>query len=429
MMRRVIAFAIFWPALLANAQEAAEPVVRISVTPGTVSVGEPAELKITVLGPTWFPQPPEFPSFEIPNALVRLPSNSSRATWDTVDGERWNGVARRYQVYPLIGARFRLGGEVLNVTVADPGKDPVSYEVAVPELELVATVPAGAEGLDPFVAGTRFQLERTVDADIDRLEIGSAVVVTYTAELEGLHAMFIPPLSPSIDTAGVSAYLETPTVEDAEVARREETMTLVFEAGGEFTIPATRVDWWNTATSTVETISLPALSLDVAGPPLPSDPPDTDVDEAEDSDGIRIVLGLVVLIALSVWLGPGLSARLRGFRDAYRNSEGYAFRRLEKALRQKDGRGSEHALIEWLERLDPGLDSQAFAAQFGDGELARELDVLSRNLHGSDGQGTVQFGAIEKGIADARRRFLARRKSVAKASLPPLNPGGSSGQS
>ena len=429
MMRRVIAFAVFWPAVMVNAQEAAEPVVRVSVTPETVSVGEPAELRITVLGPTWFPQPPEFPSFEIPNALVRLPSNSSRATWDTVDGERWNGVTRRYQVYPLIGARFRLGGEILSVTVADPGKDPRHYEVPVPELELVATVPAGAEGLDPFVAGTRFELVRTLDADIDQLEIGSAVVVTYTAELEGLHAMFIPPLSPSIDSAGVSAYLETPTVEDADIARREETMTLVFEAGGEFTIPATRMDWWNTATSAVETISLPALSFDVAGPPLPSDAPETHVDEAEDSDGVQIVLGLVVLIGLIVWLGPGLSARLRGFRDAYRASEGYAFRRVENALRQKDERAFEHALIEWLERLDPSLDSQSFTAQFGDGELARELDVLSRNLHGSDGQGAVQFSAIEKGLADARRRFLARRKSVSQASLPPLNPGGSAGQS
>jgi hypothetical protein len=426
-MRRVLLLALLWPASMLNAQEAAPPVVRATVSPETVSVGEPAELRITVLAPTWFPEPPQFPSFEIPNALVRLPPNSSRSTWATVDGERWNGVTRRYQIYPLIGARFTLGGEMLRATVADPGKSAQSYEVAVPELELLAKVPAGAEGIDPFVAGTRFDVDRTLDADVDQLDIGSAVVVTFTAELEGLHAMFIPPLSPAIDMAGVSVYLDTPKIEDAELARRREKMTLVFDAGGQFTIPATRFDWWNTETSTVETVSIPALTLDVAGPPLPEDAVDAATDEPDAPGWPRVALGLLLVVLLAIWLGPSALEQIRRLRAARRASESYAFQRLCEALRRQDARNAQHALITWLTRLDPELDSQGFAAQFGDPGLGRELDVLSRNLHGSAGHGTVAFTDIEQGLVRARRRLLEQRESASQVSLPPLNPGGSAG--
>ena len=71
-----------------------DPVVQIDLQPDTVTVGEAATLRVTVLGPTWFPKPPVFPSFEVPNAIVRLPPDSSRPTSAEVNGERWNGVSR-----------------------------------------------------------------------------------------------------------------------------------------------------------------------------------------------------------------------------------------------------------------------------------------------------------------------------------------------
>ena len=428
MMQRVLLFVVLLPAALLNAQETAPPIVRATLTPETVTVGEPAELRITVLTTTWFPQAPEFPSFELPNALVRLPANSSRATSETIDGERWNGVTRRYQVYPLMGARFQLGGLELKVTVADPGKASRNYELVVPELELLATVPRGAEGLDPFIAGTSFSIHRTVDADPDQLEIGSAVVITYTAELEGLHAMFIPPLSPPIDSAGVSVYGDTPVVEDAAVAKRVEKMTLVFEAGGTFTVPGTRLDWWNTATGTVETASLPTVTLEVAGPPLPDDAADEGVDEPGDAGWPRIAMSLLLVVALAVWLGPGLLARFRLLRDAHRASEGYAFRRLRKALRRQDERDVQHALFAWLSKLEPELNSHGFAQEFGDPDLQRNLEAIDRNLHGPAGSGAVPFTDIEQGLINARQRYLAQRKASSRVSLPPLNPGGTSGQ-
>ena len=60
------------------------PVVRVSVAPEVVRVGEAAELTITVLVPTWFPKPPVYPSFELPNAMTQLPADSSYPTSERV---------------------------------------------------------------------------------------------------------------------------------------------------------------------------------------------------------------------------------------------------------------------------------------------------------------------------------------------------------
>ena len=71
----ILTIIVLAPSIFAHAQE--QPIVRVEVTPETVSVGESVELKVTVLVPTWLPEPPVFPSFEVPNVQVRLPERAA----------------------------------------------------------------------------------------------------------------------------------------------------------------------------------------------------------------------------------------------------------------------------------------------------------------------------------------------------------------
>ena len=103
-----------------------QPVVRAKVAPESVVVGEAAELTITVLVPTWFTRPPVYPPFELANAMTRLPADSSYPIRERVGNESWSGIVRTYEIYPLLGASYRLAGQAINVTFADPGSDPVS---------------------------------------------------------------------------------------------------------------------------------------------------------------------------------------------------------------------------------------------------------------------------------------------------------------
>ena len=171
------------------------PIVRVAVEPTVTPVGEPLDLTVTVLVPTWFPGPPVYPSFELANAVTRLPPDSSYPTSERVGGETWSGIVRTYRVYPLLGATYRLSGQTMRVTYADPDtRQPVTQDVAVPEIEFRGEVPAGAASLDPYLAGRELTLTREVEGELDSVEVGDAIALHTVLELDGLPSIFLPPL-------------------------------------------------------------------------------------------------------------------------------------------------------------------------------------------------------------------------------------------
>ena len=97
------------------AAQVQQPVVRLEATPEQVRVGEPVQLRVTVLVPTWFAKPPVFPTFELANAVTRLPPDSSYPTSESINNETWSGIVRNYRIYPLSAAAYSLRG--LNMTL------------------------------------------------------------------------------------------------------------------------------------------------------------------------------------------------------------------------------------------------------------------------------------------------------------------------
>lgn len=425
------------PAAPAGAQA---PVVRVTATPEEVPVGEAVALQITVLAPTWFPKPPAYPAFELTNTITRLPPDSSYPTSERVGGETWSGIVRSYRIYPLIGATYRLSGQTMTVTYADPETSkPVKVEVDVPEVEFRARVPAGAEALDPYLAGRRLTLDREVEGEVGPVAVGDALVVRYTAELEGMPAIFLPALVPGSagappgqgvsagapparrnEVPGVSVYAGEPVVEDGEPARRSEKLTFVFEAGGEFTVPAAEIRWWNTETSVVETASVPALTVSVAGPPGPGLTGEDAAASRRPAIALWVALLAVVLLASRRWV-PALRSRWAAYQEQRLRSEEYAFARLRKALHGGDPRAAHHALLTWLERMEPGTGARRFARRYGDAELERQIEELGRSLYSGAGE-AVNLRHLEKSLAVARRRRTEGARRGRSFALPPMNP-------
>ena len=415
-------FAVFGFSVLAAAASAQErPFVKVDVTPAAVTVGEPVPLRVTVLGPTWFPRPPVFPSFEVANAIVRLPPNSSRATSERVGRETWSGVVRNYRVHPLVAAAYRIDAQTMRVTYADPGREPITVDIDVPRVEFRATVPAGATDLEPYVAGRSFALRRDIEGDVTALRAGDAVVVRYTAELDGLPAMFIPPLIDFRDMPGVSVYPGSPVVDDGPPAHRVETATFVFDAGGAYPLPAARVRWWNSVTSTVETASIDPLTLTVAGAPL-------ETAEAGARRGARpywigggvllAVLGLAALARFSTGIRAWRAARQARRRD----SERYAFDRLRRRLRARDPRVAYRAYLHWLSRLERDCGVRRLADVCGGDVLNAQLRALGGSVYSNAPEG-FDTRVLLPELKRVRNRCLSRSRTPGRGALPPLNPG------
>ena len=408
--------ALAWNAAIA--QET--PIVRLTVSPESVAVGEAAQMQVTVLVPTWFPEPPVFPSFELSNAVTQLPPDSSYPTSERVGRETWSGIVRNYRVYPLLSATYRLGGDTVRVTYANPGSEPTTVEVAVPEATLEASVPVGAEGLEPYIAGRKLVLTREIDGDLENLEAGDAVVVRTIAELDGLPAMFLPPLSPELAIEGVSTYADEPVVEDGDLARRSEKVTLVFEAGGEFTVPSIELRWWDMGSREIAIATVPEQSISVTGPPITR--PERAGDAVVDWRVFAVRSAAMLVVLLLAWrLLRRIGRRAREVAAARRESEDFAFGSLLKACKTGEANATSRALTDWLERVDRRLDSREFARRYGDEDLSRELSSLSAHLYGDSDQ-SVSFAELARGLKAARGRYQARPAAVSVSALPSLNP-------
>ena len=399
---------------------AQEPIVRVSLAPESVAVGESAQMQVTVLVPTWFATPPVYPSFELANSIVRLPPDSSYPTSERVGRETWSGIVRNYRVYPLISGRFRLGGQDIRVSYANPGSDPITVDIPLPEATLSATVPPGAENLDPYLAGRSLMLTRSVDGDLDNLEAGDAIVVRTVTELDGLPAMFLPPLSPELEFEGVRIYADEPVVEDDETARRTETVTLVFESGGDFMLPGIELGWWDMTSQSVVTAMVPEVSFAVAGPV--AEPEAAEDAPARDWRGILVeTAGWLAALFVAWRVLQRLTARAQRRAAERRESELYAFRQFEKACGSGDARKAHHAMLAWLERLEPGLTASGFARDWGDESLVGRLDAFSAAVY-RDAQGSIALDDLYRGLGDARRAYVGNRSVDARPALPPLNP-------
>jgi hypothetical protein len=399
------------------------PAVQVSVEPEVVTVGEPLTLRVSVYAPTWFPEPPVFPDFELPNTITRLPPNSSRPTTIRVEGATWSGIQRRYQIFPLIGGRYRIADRSMRVTYADPGaRAPITVDVPIPLVTFEGRVPPGAAELDPYLAGSRLDIDRQILGDTSTLSAGDALVVRYQAALRGMPALFLPPLFQSPDLPGLRAYPDEPELTDADgVATRVEQVTLVFDAGGDYVLPPVSLSWWNTTSDAVEVASVPALTLQVAGPASPP----AGVGEDENASHIGPVLLAVAVVALAgLLLRPPLLwylARRRAARVRYLASEAHAFDVLVKLLRRGDDRRSYGELLTWLERLQPALALDSFARDYGDETLRLEVDKLRSRLWG-DGATMPDRDALAQALHNARRGYLASHSAARESALPALNP-------
>jgi hypothetical protein len=250
--------------------------------------------------------------------------------------------------------------------------------------------------------------------------VGDAIVITYRAELDGLPAIFLPPLTPDLAFEGVSVYRDMPEVQDGETARRAETVTLVFEAGGEHRIPGLELSFWNTASRSAETVTASGRLVSVKGPPAAS----TTAADAAGSRWQRVAAIAVSAIALLAVLWRVLPILWRRYREAAerrRLTEDYAFRQLLGALGSGEPAETYQALLRWVDRLEPGMDARSFAAHCGDESLSEALTALSRALYGG-AEGSVDLGPVRRKLQIARRRHLDRNSVSSALELPPLNP-------
>ncbi|WP_270727601.1 hypothetical protein [Shimia sp. Alg240-R146] len=415
MIRVLLALLMFGFAGEIHAQDTSQPpvIVRSVLPEETPVVGQAILLRVTVLVPTWLPQPPQFPSLETPNLIVRLPSRATNPVSETIEGETWSGVSRAYRLYPMVPGRFSVAQKTVSVTYADPKtRAPVSIDVPLEPIAFEATVPKGAEALDPLIVAQGLTLTQDFEGTDGVLSQGDAVTRKVTAKITGSSALFLPPLIAPIAGDAARAYSKEPAVSESEdrgvlSGTRTETTSYVAQFGGVLELAPIAVQWFSTETNKVETTQLEGATVKIDAPTAPLEP----VISRRQIVAVVIVLAILAatLRILQRFVAPPVIAGMRRRRDRRLSSEAYASSLVSKAIRAHDLSRVYRALPLWETRC-PG--------QSGHG-LKIALAAVGKGLYGNEAGDTRAWRALSEAFDADRNRRLARSRPGA---LPPLNP-------
>jgi hypothetical protein len=448
-MKAWLAIAVVTLIAICNARAeqavASEPVLRVTLDPPRVVVGQKTTLRIDVLAPNYMTASPELPGFQIRNAVTRPLQNVNLS--EQRDGTTYAGVRFEFAIYPQEAGRYAITDQQVRIRYAADPPTTLEIEMLLPRISFEAFIPDAAAGLHPFLAASKLTIEQEVQRSSEQLKTGDAVTRTVIIKADSTPAMLLPPQKfAAID--GLALYPAQPSLEDKTDGRtdvlsslRVDSATYMLRRPGEYSLPVVDVRWWNLDSGKIETAHLDAIALQVAA--NPTQPGGGAIDEGSSRSIPNVLfnfvadhwlLTIVALAALAglMWLAPrearAMNERYRRRRQAYLQSEAWSFEQFRNAARHRDAKAAYFALLGWLQRFPPlardhSLETLKNAVD--DDALDQELGALERQLFAPYRSATNWSGTQLLRRVSAARRTLQQRsaRAVTAHSLPQqLNP-------
>jgi hypothetical protein len=271
-------------------------------------------------------------------------------------------------------------------------------------------------------------------------------------EAQGLTAAQLPDLSAVLKLPeGVKAYPDQPTLKnDADgtslTGIRDQSIALIADRAGEFTVPALSVHWWDTNANVEREAIVPSRTLTFApgAPPAPLSQPLSAPAQAASQDKPReatrgspqaaaapaqqrwfwssLVLGVLWVATLIAWYlkgrgraAPPAAAAAAETKPAQSESE--ARRQFRDACRRNDARAARASLREWLKSSSnerASINLHAFAKAAADENLQSLLIELDRACFaGSPWAGAKLLEALQE---------LPVKRAKAQGTSEPLLP-------
>lgn len=410
--------------VLGSGLAAREPEVAVDSAQEDVVVGQPFIIRVKVLVPSFMPKPPVFPTFEAPGLIVRLPERSTQPVSERVDGETWSGVQRTYRIYPMRAGVTEIPAQSISIIYKDTAtNEDVPLTAEVPATRIVATVPEGASTLDPLIIAQGLEIAQSWQVAEGALAVGDAVTRRLETTVAGTSALFVPPLLEAAEPSPGNASAEPaiasfmPYPEDAVVTESfdrgvmsgtvREEVSYIAQGGGGAEFPDINLEWYNTESGKLETITLEGRHVEVTMPPKVRAPIDR---EAARRKVLLLVLVVAVFWVAFRFVWPSLQPRVAAAQAQWLRSI-YAAHRL--AVKEASARN--------LQGLFTALDKRTARGQAPSDDLSAALEALTRALYrdGAQIKTDAQWQAVLRALRQDRPPILGH--AAAASSLPRLN--------
>ncbi|WP_231756835.1 hypothetical protein [Microbulbifer elongatus] len=328
-----------------------KPVLESELKPAKATPGEAVTFRVTVLVPTFMPEPMEFPELDQPNLSITTPERSSVPISKQVNGGSWSGIMRDYRVQALAPGTYTLGGGSVKVTYMDPDTNtPIEVSLPIAPARLVVTVPPEAAGLKPFIAASDLTLEQTIDGHSEGIRAGDSFSRTVTATITGSTARQIPQILDDATVDGLSAYPQSPDAEDqGDTGTRVEKITYVAEGAARGKLPAVSIRWYDLDDQRVKTAELDAVPVSAKGA-IP-------LSRMSLAQWLYLLAGIgLAALALYRWGLPWYRKQREEYLERKTLRPGATLEKLKRACRAQDYSALTSAVEEWRRRSGGQVD-------------------------------------------------------------------------
>lgn len=417
------------------------PIIRATLEPQTgVIAGQPVRLTVTVLVPNYFTGSPDFPVFELENAIVVL-QGANQNTNAQINGVTYAGIQQTYFIYPQQPGNYTLPPAQIGISYANNPPQATKANLSLPPLTFLANIPAEARGLSYFLPTTQLTMQQKWDHSLKDLHAGDTIERTITITAAKTQAMLIPPLTLTAPD-GIRTYTEEPNLQEQKTpygeflfGRRIQSVKYFIVKEGDYTLPALKLEWWNLTSKRLITAQLPAVHFTAApnensAGALPPELETVIVAQAKPISfwkkyrhwiftGVQtIAIGCFVL-----WLGwrylPRIQRRLETLRSIRQDSEPIYFRNLQRACSQNNATESYRWLLAWLARRQGHTSLENYLKDAGDPELMHEIDRLGKTLFSSNNH--LEWNGKRLSLLLKRHRKFQNLASIPSTALPKLN--------
>src|SRR5690554_414695 len=406
----------------------------------------------------------ELQPLEMTDALVVDLGDTQFQT--TLNGKPHIVVERVYSIFPQHSGELVIPSLTYNVSLSAGQRDIWGNRGSSNLLRLrteekkltVNTIPQQFNG-QPWMPAQNFELREHWSSPTDRLKVGEPVTRTITLVADGLTAGQLSFLSvPQVD--GLTFYPDQAQNDDQNSKKgvqgsRIETIAIVPNRSGKFTLPAVSVNWWDTRNQKMQTAIIPAKTLYVddtaeslansiqrseanqsSDAPASTLPINTGITslpsapaEAPSSSmlelAVLVLALLTVIFALLYWRARRALAKVNVLNkqdDTQMNlAENAAWVELKRASAQNDYPAMRAAMLQWAQAhwQDKQLLSlNAVAVRSQDAELTKHLQYLDAAIYRRDPASDWDSGELLQQVNNCRKQ--KREGKTAADGLAPL---------
>ncbi len=228
----------------------------------------------------------EFPDTDA--ALVRQAGSDAVNTVER-NGQSYQVVTRQYLLFPQHSGHVSIEGPTLSGEIPDRTRalglsDPFSGLLANSPfngmfgttrpirlhgepIELDVQPRPASAGASYWLPASNVSLEAHWNPSQLQAHVGDPVTLDLRLQADGLTAAQLPDLSTLLVVPpGLKAYPDAPSLKDTPhgldlIGSREQSIALIADEPGQFTIPELRLSWWDTRTNQIREAVMPAQTL------------------------------------------------------------------------------------------------------------------------------------------------------------------------